>query len=226
MRFAKVLFLFAISILSIVGCGGNGTTTPNPFEGAYRASFFRGGSPDTELLVVVGRNNSTTVVLADSSGVLYTGTGTTTHGGDFTATATNEAGNATVSMTGTAADNFIDVFMTGAVSNGVRVVRFISTANPFAVSFSGDYSGSESGSFDLTVNTDGDITGTIHRPGGDIPITGSINKFGELMLSTTIDGVTVTWTGHFFFNQFGSLSGKGDWSISPDLAGSWTAHPV
>lgn len=225
MRFVKLFALLAIVALTIIGCGGSGSDNPNPFAGAYKATFFRGGSPDTQALVVIGRDNSTTIVLSDTNGVVYSGTGTTTHEGALTGTVTSGDGNSTANVTGTAQDNFIDVFFTGAVSNGVRVVRFITTTNPFAVKFSGTYSGSESGSFDLDVNTDGQISGIIHRPGGDFPITGSIDKSGEVTLSTTVDGVHITWSGHLFFNQFGSLQGKGDWSISPDLVGTWNASP-
>lgn len=231
MRVIK-LALAAAAMLFVVGCGGSGSDdgTPNPFAGAYRSDFSRGISANSSLLVIVGTNGGTTIVVSDTNGISFSGTGNTSHGGTVHGTANGPGG--LVSLVGNfhSENNTLSASMSGAVSDTVTCSKVANALiSPVAGSYVASYTGTESGTATVTISPSGAVTGTVNSPSaGTLTVNGAIDLSGTISFSGkgTVNGSenTITWSGEFFLAP-GVLGakGKGTWQSSSGASGTWQA---
>jgi len=86
----------------------------------------------------------------------------------------------------------------------------------YAGTYSGTYSGTISGPWNLTVDSSGNVTGSLTSPNGTYPIVGAVNSAGTLFgFSDTVgvhaqlsgDNVTGIWSDVVSTNNKGTLSG-------------------
>jgi len=231
MKCIKVLLGLFMIVFAIAGCGGSGSGGggSNQFAGAYRSDFLRGLSSDTTLLVVVQPNGNTSIVISDSTGVLNKGNGTTTSTGHLSGTAT---GSQDVNVTGTFTPgptaNTLSAQLSGGLTDTVSASQ-IANANvpPIVGTFTGTYSGDESGTFTIQIHSDGTVTGTVQSPSaGTITVSGTVNLAGAVTFNGSGSAGTASWTGSFFFVPNQSLAqGSGTWSNpSSSMSGTWHAQ--
>jgi fibronectin-binding autotransporter adhesin len=216
-----------LTALAVFGCGGSGSgSSANQFAGAYKNDFFRGTSPDTTLLLVVGTNGATNIVVSDVTGVLFSGTGTTTPGGVLTGTATGTGGTDTFNGTFAAGSPpTYSINITGAMTAGFDGFRFESAGvSPLAGTFTGSFTGSSTATLTGTVTSAGVITGTASGGGENAPFSGTVSALGVTNFTVVAPGVTGTFTGNIYFVPGSTLAhASGTWTAPPSLSGTWTA---
>lgn len=226
MKSIKYLWIALIAIFAC-GCGGSGSSNNNQFAGAYRSDFTRLIAPDTALLIVVGNNGDTTVVISDDFGVLYSGTGTTTDQGDLNATLALRGLSGTVTVSGTF-DGFsdtVDVDLSGGLNDSVTASKFASAnESPVAGSFSGSYTGDEDGTFEAFVSFNGNVSGTVHSPfDGNVSLSGHVNEDGTITFTAPGLETGATFDGDIFIVPGQSqLAATGSWDTN-SLSGTWDA---
>jgi len=97
--------------------------------------------------------------------------------------------------------------------------------SPLAGSYTGTYSGSESGTFAVQISSSGAVTGTVQSPSsGTIPVTGTVNLAGTVHFNGSGTAGNAEWAGAFFFIPTSvKAAGSGTWSIpSSGFTGTWT----
>jgi len=102
------------------------------------------------------------------------------------------------------------------------------TPNPFAGSYSGWYTGTESGTWTALVTTGGVLNATVMSPSlGQCSGTGTITPAGSVSLQTTgtgaSSGVTFNWSGSF---NTTTHDGSGTWTSDTGFSGTWSGHEV
>jgi hypothetical protein len=227
-RFATYLAL-VLTLFVVVACGGSGSggSATNTFAGAYKRDFTRGAVPNTTMLVTIANNGSTTFVISDATGVLYSGTGTTTPTGHVTGTATGVAptvGTVTIvgDLSGTPPS--MAVTTTGALTDSISLVQVATGGvSALAGNMNGSYFGSETGTFTMAIASDGAVTGTVNVGATTIPIHGSVTVSGAVNFTGTGTVGTTQWTGSFFFVPGSPLvQGIGTW-VNGSEHGTWSA---
>jgi hypothetical protein len=86
--------------------------------------------------------------------------------------------------------------------------------NEFQGSWSGIYSGDEEGTWALTINSEGVVSGLANNT---LTIAGTITNQGDF--SATVGTVTGGFT---FIGAFAATTASGTWTNSDDLSGSWS----
>lgn len=222
-----ILSLFVVSACGGTGGGGVGGGGSNTFAGAYKADFTR-GVPDTTMLVTIAKNGSTTFVISDSTGVLFTGTGTTTPTGHFTGNGSGVAPTVgTVTIVGDLTAGTPDtmaVTITGALTDSVSLAQVEPQGiTPLLGTFNGSYFGSATGTFTMIVAADGTVTGQAIAGPTTISIKGSVSVSGTVNFAGSGSAGAATWTGTFFFVPGSSVAqGSGTWK-NGSQSGTWTA---
>ncbi len=228
-RLAIHLALLILSLFVVSACGGasGGGSTSNTFAGAYKTDFTRGVA-NTTLLVTIAKNGDTTFVISDVSGVLYSGTGTTTPTGHVTGMASGVAPTVgTVTIVGdlTAGNPpTMAVTLTGALTDSVSLVQLVPQGiSPLVGNFNGSYFGDSTGTFTLSIDTSGHVTGNVIAGPSQIAITGSVNVSGTVNFQGSGSAGSATWTGTFFFVPGSSVAqGTGTW-MNGSQKGTWSA---
>lgn len=229
-RFATYLALLIFSLFVVTACGGSGGgggAAPNTFAGAYKADFTR-GVPNTTMLVTIAKNGNTTFVISDATGVLYSGTGTTTPTGHVTGTASGVAPTVgSVTIVGDLTSGTpptMSLTLTGALTDPVGLIQIQPQGvTPLVGNYNGSYFGGATGTFTLAIASDGSVTGNVVAGQTNIPVTGSVAVSGGVNFSGSGSAGSATWTGTFFFVPGSSVAqGSGTWVNGP-LTGTWAA---
>jgi hypothetical protein len=229
-RFATYLALLIFSLFVVTACGGSGGGgggASNTFAGAYKADFTR-GVPNTTMLVTIAKNGNTTFVISDSTGVLFSGTGTTTPTGHVTGTATGVAPTVgSVTIVGDLTSGTpptMSLTLTGALADPVNLVQIQPQGiTPLVGNYNGSYAGNESGTFTMTVASDGSVTGTVTQGSVTFPLQGSVAVSGLVNFAGSGSAGSATWTGTFFFVPGSSVTqGIGTWKNASET-GTWAA---
>lgn len=233
-RFVTHLALLIITLFVVTACGGSGGggggVASNTFAGAFKADFTR-GVPNTTMLVTIAKNGNTTFVISDATGVLYSGTGTTTPTGHATGIATGVAPTVgTVTIVGdlTAGNPpTMSVTLTGALTSSVGLVQVAAQGiTPLVGNYNGSYFGGATGTFTLAIASNGTVTGTVTQNSVSIPVNGSVAVSGGVNFAGSGSVGSATWTGTFFFVPGSSVAqGSGTWKNGP-LSGTWACSQV
>lgn len=128
-RFSKAILLL-LTIIALVGCGGGGTSTPNPYAGSYSGVWWAPGYPNEgESTITIDSEGRLTGTTSDTYTETYGGTlrGRVSTNGHFDVQvqypgepATSASGSFSYSQTGTLIGNGIQQF-----GNGITLsVRF------------------------------------------------------------------------------------------------------
>jgi len=231
-RFSIHLALLIMSLFVVSACGGSGGGggggAANTFAGAYKTDFTRGLAADTTMLVTIAKNGNTTFVISDASGVLYSGTGTTTPTGHVTGTAGGVAPTVgTVTIVGdlTAGNPpTMSVTLAGALTDSINLVQVQPQGiSPLVGTFNGSYFGDSSGTFTLSIDSSGKVTGNVVAGPTNIPIVGNVDVSGTVNFQGSGSAGSATWTGTFFFVPGSSLAqGIGTW-MNGSQKGTWSA---
>jgi hypothetical protein len=219
-------FLIAV-VISLSSCGGGGGTPTNPFKGIYKGNFT--GVNPTTVVVSIGASGTTEAVVSDSTGVLVEGTGTT-----------NDNGDVSVSMTGTAgATSLTGAFGRGRAQTGLNInmsgginasgVNAPSTGNVsvYKGKYKFQFTGSSSGDLLVTISNDGTVykrVGSTLTQVGKVTATGTITFGGtDLVTPSTTN---TNWSGYLFLTP-DSSGGSGTYVGKTDatFAGTWNAIP-
>jgi len=214
----------------VTACGGSGGggATANDFAGAYKMDFTRGSAPDTTMLVSIDKNGTTAFVISDATGVLFSGSGTTTPTGHVTGTGTGVAPTVgTVTIVGdiTAGNPpTMSLTLTGALTDSVSLVQVQPQGiTPLVGHFNGSYFGDEEGTFTMDVSNDGSVTGTVTQGHVTFQLQGLVAVSGTVDFAGAGSAGGATWTGTFFFVPGSSVAqGKGTWKNGSET-GTWAA---
>jgi hypothetical protein len=223
-RYLITLFV----LLAALGCGGSGgpTVGENAFAGTYRSDFTR--AADTSMYVFSNVDGSATFVVSAATGVLFSGAGTLDAGGGLSGTATGTGGNITLSGTFVGPSSPTGVVnVTGDLTENINVTRVALFGDcALAGTYTLTYSGQESGSGSVTISSRSLVNANITSPaaGSLLPST-SLGDDGSVTLTAT--GATTptsyTFRGQFFFVP-GGVQGRGTWSSTSGLSGTWIAQ--
>jgi hypothetical protein len=177
------------------------------------------------MLVEVASSGKSTVVISDLSGVLFSGTGTTSNSGTLSATINGTGGSVNVAGDFAAgATKTLDAHLTGSIADDVSANQLDSSGFPLAGTYTGTYGGDDAGTFQITISPTGGVTGTVHTPGGDTGVHGSVNLTGSVSFDASGSAGTAAWSGSFFFVPNSPVvHGGGTWTDQGDSAsGQWT----
>jgi hypothetical protein len=218
---AAALFLLLTPVQCSSGGSGAGPCAEGAFAGQYQGTWGESGSETGTWQATV---DSCGAVSGTGDGGAFTITGTIDPSGrmQFGATAENGTTTATFTGTGDAAGNVSGTWIdsTGS-STGTFHGRRISASVPDASStglcaggaFAGQYqgtwgeSGSETGTWQATVDSCGAVSGT--GDGGAFTITGTIDSSGRMQFGATAEDGTIT----------AIFTGTGD--AAGNVSGTW-----
>ena len=202
-----------------------------PFTGVYSGALTAGGGQAT-IVVSIDGSGVTDAVLANSTGVLLSGSGTTTTAGQITVAMVGSAGPTT--LTGNfplaltrAASSGPSLDLSGGVnSSGIPTSKEGATSL-YKGKYSIQYTGSASGGFKVNISSAGKvylIEGSNQTLIGSVGPTGSIAFEGPgLVVPSTTETV---WTGKLFVSPSSSGgSGTFEQKSNPGFSGSWGAVP-
>jgi|SRR5437868_1825215 len=215
MRFRTAAIVSTLALLA--ACGKDSTTAPvatGP-SGTYRGTFVGSNSRGIVLIIfsspgataVTGSlalTGGATINLAgsytpSSKGVNLTGTGYAVTG-SYTASSSHFAGD----YTGPSGDHG-----SWAVESGTVKV------------FCGSYNGNAAGNWNLVLNDAGQLRGIAQTSSGAIDLVGTYNSGSGAITITSPDDGTIGASGTLNTSTGG---GTGNWSISGQTAGNWTAN--
>lgn len=234
MRINRLLPLLAMPFV-IWGCGGGGTGSlggSSPLLATYKASFARGVTPNTTLVMFVDRHNHIGAQINSGTEVEYAGQGTVA-GNSITVSlqAVGGSSTGTVLLQGTilpGAPPTVSITLTGAVSASTVATQVAGADSvPYSGTFSGTYEGSEPGTFFMTINSQGDVSGSVNSPlnGNGIAIQGSVDLDGAIHFQYLVTGGLAHYDGYMFLAPGSSaFQGEGDWDFN-SMSGDWTASP-
>lgn len=231
-RFVTYLALLIFSLFVVTACGGGGGggggTPNNTFAGAYKTDFTRGVGPNTTMLVSIDKNGTTAFVISDATGVLFSGSGTTTPTGHVTGTGTGVAPTVgTVTIVGdiTAGNPpTMSLTLTGALTDSVTLVQVQPQGiTPLVGHYNGSYFGDSQGTFTMDVASNGTVTGTVTQGSVTFQLQGLVAVSGAVNFAGAGSAGSATWTGTFFFVPGSSVAqGSGTWK-NGSQTGTWTA---
>jgi hypothetical protein len=216
MRFRTAALVSTLVLLA--ACGSDSTTGPAPATGPsgnYRGTFV--GSNSKGIIVIIFASPGATAITgtlaltggatvnlsgtytASSKGVSLAGTGYAVTG-TYTASSSHFSGD----YTGPASDHG-----SWAVESGTVKV------------FCGSYNGNAAGSWNLVLNDAGQLRGVAQTSSGAIDLVGTFNAGSGAITVTSPDDGTIGATGTLNGTTGG---GNGNWSVSGQTAGTWTAN--
>ena len=187
------------SLLALAGCGGSSTSGTSSYHGIIAAAQESG-----TIAIVISNTSSTATGTVTVSSASTNLTGTYSSSSKALALA-----GGSYSFTGTLSNRTFSGIYIGP--KGAGQFSALSDEGTTVTSYCGTYSGSDSGVWNLTVDTAGNATGAFssNAGGGSGVLTGTVNGSGAL---------NVTFSGG---SASGTISGGGSWTASP-ASGSWT----
>ena len=215
MRFRTAALVSTLALPAACGNDSSTTAPPTGPSGNYRGTFV--GSNSKGIIVIVfaspgasaitgtlALTGGATINLAgtytpSSKGVSLTGTGFAVTG-SYTASSSHFSGD----YTGPAGDHG-----SWAVESGTVKV------------FCGSYNGNAAGSWNLVLNDAGQLRGVAQTSSGAIDLVGVYNSGTGAITVTSPDDGTIGASGTLNSSTGG---GNGNWSVSGQTAGSWTAN--
>jgi hypothetical protein len=223
-----LLVVPSVACAFLASCGGGGGGG-NPFAGTYSANYSRQASG--AFTIFVAANGSVEVCITDSSGGVFTGTGTVSPEGALSATATNAETGQSLTVTGQFVGQGDTATASGSISGSFSVswtAQQIAPpgGNAFAGSYSGTYWGDISGTWTGTVQSNGSVTAQATEPGEDpVPLTGTVSPAGAGTMEASGSGPDgewlITWSGTFRMEPGGPAC-SGDWESTSGESGGWS----
>lgn len=225
----------AVIACLLAGCGGGGggggTAAVSPFAGTYSADYTR--AETGTLTIAVGANGGASIVITDSALDVLTGTGSVSAAGQLTATAANETGTTSVGVSGQFVSQGGIITASGSITGAMSVNWSASQiaeagVNAFAGNWSGTYTGTESGTWQAVIQTNGQVSATAQSPTvGTVNLGGTVAPAGSATLQGSGSGIggpfTITWTGTFRM-QISAAVGSGTWVSSSGFNGTWSGQ--
>jgi PKD repeat protein len=198
------------------------------FAGTYSASYAAGF-----MTIVVDVTGDATIVIVDSTAGVLTGTGTVSDFGTLAATAQGYGTAISVAVSGQFASQGGTFTVSGSLAGligadwtGQKIAD--PGVNAFAGDWSGSYSGSEFGTWQAVIQTDGSVIATAQSPSvGTVTLTGTVAPSGSATLQGSGSGVggafTITWKGTFYVQGIDTV-GVGTWISSSGFSGNWSGQ--
>jgi len=208
-----------------------GTALLNPFAGTYSAYYTTGSSGS--ITIAVAADGAASIVITDSSVGVLTGTGTVSDTGGLTATAQQQGDSLSVGLSGQFANQGGTIACSGSMTGSISVAWTAQKiadvgVNAFAGNWSGTYWGTEGGTWQAVIQTDGSVSATAQSPSvGTFALTGTVAPAGSAALQGSGSGVggpfTITWEGTFYM-QAGNAVGSGTWLSTSGYNGNWAGQ--
>jgi hypothetical protein len=215
MRFRTTALISTLVLLA--ACGKDSTTTA-PVTGPtgnYRGTFV--GSNSRGIMVII---------FASPSASAITGTLALTGGATINLTGTYTPSSNGVSLAGTgyavtgtytpASSHFSGDYTGPSGDHGSWAVE-----SGTVKVFCGTYNGNAAGTWNLILNDAGQLRGVALTSSGAIDLVGTYNSGSGAIVITSPDDGTVGATGTLNASTGG---GSGNWSVSGQTAGAWTAN--
>ena len=234
MKLVRYVLVFALPILVLFGCagaGGGSNITNSALVGVYRTDFTRGVSPNSSLVMLIDDRGRVGAQVNNSTGTEWAGQGTIIGSSvNVSLNAVSSGVTGAVLVQGTIVPGTpptINVTMSGAFSATSTATQFSGiNLTPFARGYAGSYTGGESGTFGMTIDNNGVITGSLTSPslGTSLPISGQVSLDGSVSFHI-VNTANTSFTGFVYLAPGGlAFSASGGWSFS-GMTGTWTATP-
>lgn len=224
-------FLALAMLLFTVGCGGSGGDSGDPSPaGIYQAAFTRATG---DIVFGIAADGKVDVTISDSTAGTFAGTGTLSQSKTFTITATNSMGGSAV-VNGTVSGTGSGRRVTGTVSGAITMTfnaayRQAPSLTSFVHSYSGTITGTVPGTITGTVDSTGHFAGNFQVTEGDvIPLSGTVQNTGAVLITGTHFSSTFTFTGNLRFGTGSTILASGKWTSNTELAdhGDWQFSSV
>jgi hypothetical protein len=235
MRINRILAVLAIPF-AVIGCGGTGTGLAggnSSLVGTFRSNFTRGAVPNTSFVLFVDDHGHAAAQINSTTEVEWVGQGTLIGNKvSITMQAVSAAVSGNVLCQGTVIPGVppaIAITLSGAVTSSSTATQIAGVGvNPAAHSYSGTFTGSENGTFNIAVDDQGVITGTLDSPsaGNNLTVQGSENLNGAVSFQYQVIGFNATYIGYLFLPSGStSFKGSGTWSVNSSR-GTWQANQL
>jgi len=215
MRFRTTALVSTLVLLA--ACGKDSTTAPTASgpSGNYRGTFV--GSNSRGIVVIIFASPGATAV---TGSLALTGGATINLAGSY------DASSKAVSLTGTgyavtgsyssASSNFSGDYTGPSGDHGSWAVE-----SGTVKVFCGSYNGNAAGNWNLVLNDAGQLRGVAQTSSGAIDLVGTYNSGSGAITITSPDDGTIGAAGTLNTSTGG---GSGNWSVSGQTAGNWTAN--
>jgi len=235
MKKSVLLTLSALFVLA--GCGGSGSSTPvapiTPYAGSYAANLT--APANSALLVVLQANGSAQVVIADSTGILASGSGTVT-GSTLTVSVKGSAGTIQVSTSFKSSKTAVSQLSGSATESNISDTLVAAAGqSPFAGAYTTNYVGTNGGTANMMITSGGTLSGNGMANGKAVAFNGMGQLSGLISFTGTIkvSGTTVTSTfaGSVYLTQVNTfvgpkILGSGTWKDSNGGSGTWSTSNI
>jgi len=223
-RLSTWVFATICGLLAL-GCGGTGTVaggTVNTTFGVFQAAYNR--STAGTVVVFVPEIGQATATVRDASAGVFSGNVTITN---ETISGTLSNGTLTLMIGGTLSGTGTGSSIAGGTLTGDFSANFAAvfigdgSQNVFAGNYSGTFAGGDSGTWTVTVGTDGSVSGSATDNVNNFNVSGTVSESGGGNLSLASGTASgATWSGGFYPN--GSLNAcSGTWTSGTET-GTWT----
>jgi hypothetical protein len=214
MRFRTAALVSTLALLA--ACGKDSTTAPatGP-SGNFRGTFV--GSSSRGIIVIVFASPGATAItgsLALTGGATINLTGTyTPSSNNVSLTGTGYAVNGTYTSS---SSHFSGDYTGPSGDHGSWAVE-----SGTVKVFCGTYNGNAAGTWNLVLNDAGQLRGVAQTTSGAIDLVGTYNSGTGAITITSPDDGTIGASGTLNASTGG---GSGNWSVSGQTAGAWTAN--